>query len=299
MVDIDNQPLGVIQAVNKTTGAFTAEDRISIQLLAAQAGVAIQRHRLQTVAREEIRLMREMELARDVQNRVIPKSHPIVEGLTAVGKTVPASMTGGDCFDLWKASDGRLGLFLGDARSHGLPAALVVSQARSVIRALTTTQLDPCKLLSQTNALLWDDYGGDGFTTAFLGFLAPDGWLTWSSAGQGPIYIRQSPGATLQVLNATATPLATLEEMAIEPSPKVRLNPGGMLTVTSDGIFEARNAADELFEISRLSDLLNRQVSRKPHEILSDIFNSVNQWQPPGEPRDDQTVIVAMVERAV
>src|SRR5205085_11322368 len=137
----------VIQAVNKKTATFNDTDRAMIQLLADQAGVAIQRYRLQLAALEIVALRREMDLAKKVQEKLIPKSPPDVPGLEATGWTRAASVTGGDCFDLWRMHDGRLGIFLGDASGHGLAPALVVSQVRTLVRAISETEPDPGRLL--------------------------------------------------------------------------------------------------------------------------------------------------------
>src|SRR5687767_12783672 len=120
MSDLDGKPLGVIQAVNKVGPAFTADDVALVQLLAEQAGVAIQRHNLQQAALEVVALRHEMDLARRTQEALIPKQPPAFPGYDAGGWTSPASATGGDCFDLWKLPDGQLGLFLADASGHGL-----------------------------------------------------------------------------------------------------------------------------------------------------------------------------------
>jgi serine phosphatase RsbU (regulator of sigma subunit) len=81
-------------------------------------------------------LRREMELAREVQQAMLPKRAPELAGFTAVGWSKAASVTGGDCYDLFKLADGRLGIFLGDASGHGVGPALIVSQVRTLVRAM-------------------------------------------------------------------------------------------------------------------------------------------------------------------
>src|SRR5450432_2352289 len=115
MVDLDGKPVGVIQAVNKKNHTYHATDQTMIQLLADQAGVAIQRYNLQQDAVEAMALRREMDLARLVQQKLLPDSPPRVEGINVAGWAKPASITGGDCYDLWKTPDGKLGIFLGAA----------------------------------------------------------------------------------------------------------------------------------------------------------------------------------------
>ena len=133
MVGVDGNPLGVIQAVNKRIGDFQQMDPAMIQLLADQAGVAIQRHQLQLVAMETAALQHEMDLARRVQEALIPTIKPDVLGIESVGWTLAASTTGGDCFDLWKTHDNRLGILVADASGHGLGPAMMVTQVRTLV----------------------------------------------------------------------------------------------------------------------------------------------------------------------
>ena len=133
----------------------------------------------------------EMDLAVSAE-ALIPREPPGVHGLDAVGWTMPASTTGGDCFDLWKTSDGRLGILLADASGHGLGPAMIVTQVRTLVRALCDFQCDPHHLLKLVNSRLNADLEGGKFVTAFLGFLSIEGELQWSSAGHGPVFIRTS-----------------------------------------------------------------------------------------------------------
>src|SRR5581483_8381161 len=125
-----------------------------------------------------VALRREMDLAKKVQEKLIPKSPPDVPGLDATGWTRAASVTGGDCFDLWKMHDGRLGIFLGDASGHGLAPALVVSQVRTLVRSISETESDPGVLLGRVNTRLAEDLETGRFVTAFLGFMTSDGTLS-------------------------------------------------------------------------------------------------------------------------
>src|ERR1700677_326519 len=120
MLDFGARPVGVIQAVNKLTKEFTDEDLVLIRLLADQAGVAVQRNRLQLAAMAKAEVKREMDLARKVQEAMLPSRVPPMSGFDIAGWAKPASITGGDCYDLWPLADGRLGIFLGDASGHGI-----------------------------------------------------------------------------------------------------------------------------------------------------------------------------------
>lgn len=294
MNDFDGRPIGVMQVVNKIGGTFLAQDDTMLRLLADQAGVALQRYRLQQAAVETVELKREMVLARKVQDRLIPRSAPVITGLEAVGWTSPASITGGDCFDLWRMTDGALGIFLGDASGHGLAPALVVSQARTLIRALSEIDCNPMWLLGKVNTRLADDLEESRFVTAFAGCLRPDGLLKWYSAGHGPIFVRADPDGPIEALMPQAPPIGVDPVMPNEPPDTLQLKPGGWLIVMSDGIFEAMtpNEARELYGVGRLTELLDTCRNESPSHTLACIQKAMIDWQGRVEPADDQTVVI-------
>jgi phosphoserine phosphatase len=308
MAGLDGKPLGVIQAVNKHAPKGSAKDASSprapfgendvalIQLLAEQAGVAIQRHRLQLQAMEIVALRHEMDLARKTQQALIPKEPPGVPGIDAVGWTMPASTTGGDCFDLWRLPDGRLGILVADASGHGLGPALVVSQARTLIRALSDLEGDPHSILARVNSRLADDLEWGQFVTAFLGFLSPDGELRWSSAGHGPIFFRTRTGLPMTSVDPPVQPLGVIARWFDDAPQPVRLEPTGSLMLVSDGIFEATNVSHDQLGIERMCQTLDEHQHKPPTEVLAALRESVRRWHGKQDPLDDQTIVIVQRE---
>lgn len=301
MVDLQRQPVGVIQAINKRGDGcdFSDNDKAMLQLLAEQAGVAIQRFHLQRGAMESLALRKELDLAKRVQEAMIPKTRPDVPGLDPAGWTKAASVNGGDCFDLWKLPDGRLGILVADASGHGIAPALVVMQARTLVRTLSDTEPDPLKLLVRINTRLTEDMVAGRFVTIFLGFLSPDGVLEWSSGGHGPVLLRPAPGQPVRSLEPGLPPIGILDDMGEEPSPAVRLEVGGTLVITSDGITESFSPDEQLFGEDRLIETLDACEAAGPAEcgdsraVVTAIHRAAIAWQGGrDEPKDDQTVVV-------
>jgi sigma-B regulation protein RsbU (phosphoserine phosphatase) len=289
--DLDQKTIGVVQITNKKHGSFTSEDVALAQLLADQAAIAIQRYRLQQAAIQVAELRREMELASRVQAALAPASPPHVEGLETAGWSRAASITGGDGFDLWKLADGRLAVFLGDASGHGLPAALIISQVRTLLRALSELQPDPEWLLPRVNARMAQDLDEGRFVTAFFGCVGSDGSLQWSSAGQGPVFVRRHAGARFEMLPAPAVPLGVSPDLIADPAAPLRLEKGGTLVVLSDGFFEARNGAGELFGTAAVAKILDGGGGGA-HELMRRLTEAVRLWQGRDDPADDQSVVV-------
>jgi phosphoserine phosphatase len=297
MVDLGRKPIGVIQAVNtQASNGFDTTHEALLQLLADQAGVAIQRYALQQEAMQAAYLRLEMELARQVQDALIPKKPPEVEGVRSIGWTKPASATGGDCFDLWKTSDGSLGIFVGDAAGHGLGPALVVSQMRTLVRGMCDVRADPHELLACANARLCEDAKPEMFVTAFIGFVSPAGVLSWSSAGHAPILLRRGAGDALATLEAPGPPLGIVPQLMAERVEPIELGDGGLLAIVSDGVPDARDPAGQMFDVSRLIETLDATRSMPLFQQLDRLRTTLRQWQGGDEPADDQTVV--LVQRA-
>ncbi len=292
MQSIDGNAVGVIQAINKQDGAFDSSDMALVQLLSDQAGVAIQRYRLQVEAMAVVALRKEMDLARRVQEAMLPKVMPQVPGIEVMGWTRPASVTGGDCYDFWEMKDGRLGIFLADASGHGIGPTIIVSQVRTLVRALCDGECDPGKLLALANLRVAEDIEGDRFVTAFVGMLSRDGILHYASAGHGPLLCRGGKGDSLRELETTHAPVGVMRELAGESAEPVKLLPGGGLIVVSDGIFEAPNAEGELFGMPRVLALLDDACAAPAGETIARLRDEVTRWQGAGDPKDDQTVVI-------
>jgi phosphoserine phosphatase RsbU/P len=290
MRDLDRRVIGVVEVRHKLLGEFSSEERLLLELLAEHAAVAVQRFRLMREAAQGAELRREMELARRVQAALLPRSWR-VRSLPAVGWTRSASITGGDCYDVWKLPDGHLGLFVADASGHGLAAALVISQVRSMLRALCEVRSEPEWLLSRLNARLVQDLDEGRFVTAFVGCLSTDGTLRWCSAGQGPIFVRRAAGSSWEAFPPVAMPLGVMAELDIEPAAVVQLEPGGVLVAMTDGLFESRNASGELFGPARVLTLLEACGDGTPDQIAVLVRDAVTTWRGREQPDDDETIV--------
>ena len=136
------------------------------------------------------------------------------------------------------------------------------------------------------------------FVTMFVGLLSPDGVLEWCSGGHGPALVRASRGAPIHALEPGLPPIGILDEMFIERSEPVRLEPGGSLVVTSDGITESFSPDNELYGESRLIETLDACDSTgdkctPADQIVRTVHQAVIEWQGHrDEPKDDQTVVV-------
>jgi hypothetical protein len=270
----------------------------SIAMIVVWGGCTLDRLIVEGIERNRIALenaviSKEMDLARQVQVALIPTRAPKIVGIESDGWALTASVTGGDCYDLWQLKDGRLAILLADASGHGLAPAMIVSQVRTLARTLCDFETHPHGLLARINSRLTDDLETTRFVTAFLGFLSPDGTLDWASAGHGPMFWAPSCVSEMLTLESTGFPLGIMPDCFLEdPQPPLKLGERGSLIVFSDGIFEAHAPDGDMFGIDRVKEILQKTNGQPCAPIVSALRTAVQQWQKKLEPEDDQTIVV-------
>jgi serine phosphatase RsbU (regulator of sigma subunit) len=180
---------------------------------------------------------REFSLARTIQQGLLPKAPPVLPGFEIAGVSYPTQETGGDYFDFIPLSDGHWGIALGDASGHGIGAALLIAETHAYLRALALTRTAPGQVLDSVNQRLVEDITSDHFVTLFLGRLSPlTRSLVYSSAGHLPGYVLDGRGEVKMVLKSTGLPLGADGTGDFPTGPGVRLEPGDLVFLLSDGI---------------------------------------------------------------
>jgi serine phosphatase RsbU (regulator of sigma subunit) len=304
--------LGLIAALYFAANGLLFFDRLNVILDAAAPLVAIGAcwggslvTRQIVEIRERIRLRQEaavldheISLARQVQAALIPKELNILTKVQSHGWTLAATTTGGDCFDLWKLADGRLGILVADASGHGLGPSIIVSEVRALVRALCDLYTEPQQLLERVNTRIAADLQGTKFCTTFVGFLDEEGKLSWGSAGHGPMLWAPTRDAEPIELQGTALPLGVSDQwLGDETVPPLQMEPGGWLAVVSDGIFEAPDPTPkgDQFGIERVREAIAKCRDGTCEQVVDAIRTAVQKWQVVAEPADDQTVVFIRV----
>lgn len=288
--NLDGALMGVLQALNKSGGAFTAADEDLARVLSAQAGVALHRHALLEQYAEKQRMARDLELARKIQQALFPKSCPAVAGYEIAGWNCPADETGGDCYDFIPLANGHHALLLADATGHGIGAALVIAQFRSLIRAMLSVTEDLAAVAARVNQILCHDLMGDRFVTAFVGVLDPQQHrLDYVSAGQGPLLL-VAP-ATSESRGANALPLAVLDDSVFEVG-RFDLCPGATVVLLTDGFYETSDPGGEQFGEERVTDLVRRHANTPLDQLIGDLHAEVRRFSNDSPQADDLTAIL-------
>jgi hypothetical protein len=214
----------------------------------------------------------ELEAARQVQQRLVPASVPAVEGYRIGAAYLPAAEVGGDFYQVLKQRDGSVLILVGDVSGKGLKAAMNGALAIGATRTLATEELSPGTLLTRLNAEMTGSQDG-GFITCLCVHIKPDGTARLANAGHLPPYCG---GKEIEL--ESGLPLGIVPDLNYRES-ALKLAPGEMLTLLSDGVVEARNSKGELFGFDR-----TRAISRESAQHIADTARKFGQ-------EDDITVL--------
>lgn len=294
--NLDGQLMGVLQALNNQGGPFDASDEEMARALAAQAGMALHRARLLDEIVVKQRMQRDLHIARTIQQALFPKQNPRIAGYEIAGWSQPADETGGDGYDFFPLPDGRLAVFVADATGHGIAAALVMAQFRSLLRAMLTVTDDLPRVATRVNALLAADMADGRFVTGFVGVLDPrQHALTYVSGGQAPLLF-VAPGrdgrGEFDERDSTDVPFAVLPDREFREQQRVALAPGAMAVLLTDGFYEAADPAGELFSAPRVVEVLRRDLQAPLARLIQSLHAAVESFVAGGPQADDLTAVL-------
>lgn len=261
-----------------------------------------------------MKLERDIQLARQIQQSTFPDRLPVVRGYEIDAWSEPADETGGDTYDVIgytydvigyeRARDGRRGarlthradravFLLADATGHGIGPALCVTQIRAMLRMAVRMGEDLLTIVRHLNDQLCADLPDARFITAWLGELnGRDHTLVSFSAGQAPLLRYDAARDEVEVLNADMPPFGVLDDLEIQLPDPIRMNPGDIFAVISDGVFEAVNDDNEQFGLARVVEVLSLHHRRSPAQILSFVRETLAQFTGGAPAADDRTAII-------
>ena len=238
---------------------------------------------------ERERIEQELQVARQIQQELLPESVPELDGWQIATYYGPAREVGGDFYDFVDLSGGRLGLIVGDATGHGMPAALVMATTRGMLRAVVQSLESPGEVLARVNEALAADIPPSTFVTCFYGILDPkSGRFIYANAGHNLPCRRHNDQA--DELSARGMPLGLMIGTGYEGKQAV-LESGDSILFYSDGLVEAHDPQREMFGFPRLRRLVAEHDAeeRSLVDILMDELRSFagDSW----EQEDDITLV--------
>lgn len=303
-------PVGVMLVHTTQRASFAPGEVALLKTFAQQAALAMQRAGLIDQLQEKIaqleaaqaelvtkeRLEHEMELARQVQQSLLPAAFPEVAGYQFAARSQPARQVGGDFYDAFMVDVGRVGVVVGDVSDKGLPAALYMALTRSLLLAEARRDPSPAAVLASVNRLLRELGEPDLFVTVFYGVVeTATRRLTYARAGHDrPLVLR---AGAVHELGGQGALLGLLEPDQLHLSQETwRLEPGDRLVLYSDGLPDALSPAGQPFDRAALAALLSAHAGQPAGDLCAAVFDELARYQGGAEQYDDMTMLVLAVD---
>jgi serine phosphatase RsbU (regulator of sigma subunit) len=242
--------------------------------------------------RDKLLVRDEIEVAREVQLALLPRRHPHVPGWAVWSYTRPANDVGGDLVDYLDLDGFRHGVVVADVAGKGLGAALLTAKLQATLRALLPREASLDDLGARLNHVLHRDGIENRYATMFLLELEHDsGEARYLNAGHNPPLLLR--GESMERLHASSYPLGMLPSASYREG-TLRLAPGDLILVYSDGLTEALNEAGEEFGVARIEAALRAAAGGDPATVGGRILEEVRRFQGPVRPTDDLSLAVVV-----
>jgi len=277
---------------------FAGKDLELLWAAANQAAISIENARLYKSEVEKQKIERDLDLARKIQQGLLPQCIPDMSGLDICGEMIPAMQVGGDYFDLIQVSDSKLFVVVGDVSGKGLSASLYMTKLQTMIKLSCMDNKSPKEILVDINKRIYDELDRNWFVTITLAlFDMETNKLTFCRAGHMPVL--QATNGTVQAYRTQGLGVGMEKGIVFEKSlveEEVKLSSGQIYAFFTDGVTEAMNEENELFGDENLNAILKNKSRARSSEIVNEIWSSVQNFRGEAEVNDDMTMVVVKVK---
>jgi len=295
---IKQKVIGLMLLGLKHSGAkFAGKDIDLLYAVANQSAVAIENARLYRTEAEKIKIERDLDLARKIQQGLLPKKIPAVKGLDISGEMIPAQQVGGDYYDLIPIGEDKLFVVVGDVSGKGLSASLYMTKLQTMIESACTPGRNPKEILIDINKRIYHSMERNWFVTMTLAlFDMKANKVKFCRAGHMPVFAAKN--GTINKYRSMGLGIGlecgiifgkTLIEEELD------LIKDQIFAFFSDGVTEAMNEQMDLFGEDKLTELLINRSSHRSSDILNDIWKNIQIYRGSAEVNDDMTMVVVKV----
>lgn len=289
---VKNRLMGIIYVdTSMRSGSFSQADVDLLSLVAGQAGIALENARLYTVAVEKGRMEKELQMAADIQQSLLPQYMPQVEGYEVTALWKAARETAGDFYDAFILDRNRFGIVIADVSDKGAPAALFMAVARTMIRSHAHAGLTPIDTISRTNDLILEDAQSEMFVTVYHSYFEAGGRSVHVNAGHNPPIFYQHQKKTIQFMPRGGRAIGWFPNNPLQEVP-INFQSGDVMVYYTDGVSEAENPRKEAYGEERLANVVLRNGHLNADGILKAIVQDVERFCDGEPPFDDMTIVV-------
>lgn len=292
----EGKTFGVIYSDSRRSfSAFCEADLRTLSVIANEAALALNNMELLKHYVEKKRMEVGLQMARDIQSSVLPREAPQIEGFDVAGRCISCDETSGDYFDFIELPDGKWGFAVGDVCGHGVGPALLMMEARSLLRALATSHRDMQQALTRMDQLMGQDVQDGMFMSLFYAVLDPGASsFDYISAGHEPGILFRASSGEIETLGATTCAIAVMPELEMAEPRTAKMGHGDVLFLCTDGIAESTRAGDEqeMFGRARLAAAITNAAQEPAIAIMDAVLAEVNKFTGDVSHRDDLTMVV-------
>jgi len=295
-----DQILGVLALANtKQERPFNDADLSLVTSLASQASFAIYNAKLHQVMAEKERMDRDLEIAREIQQILLPSDPPKIEGIDVCALNVPAQEVGGDYYDFIRVDDNHWGFAIADVSGKGVSGALIMAMCRSALRTKGMGNAAPAQVLSQVNRVIHPDMREDMFIAMDYGVLNTKTLeFAFCRAGHEPLIIHRNNPSRIEILAPRGMALGidsgNVFDTALQEQ-RVTLQKGDILIFYTDGITEALNEAGEEYDRDQLVEAIEACADQSAQEMAKNIEERVRRFIGPRAQNDDITLMIVRI----
>ncbi|HRI46857.1 MAG TPA: SpoIIE family protein phosphatase [Ignavibacteriaceae bacterium] len=296
---VNSKLIGLILLGLKISGSkFSLKEIELLNAVGSQAAVSIENSRLYQSETEKLRLERDLDLARKIQETLVPKNIPLFEDVEISGKMLPAMQVGGDYFDIIKVSEKKIFVVVGDVSGKGLSASLYMTKLQTFINLYCHQYQNPLDIMYELNRQIYKSFERHWFITLTLAlFDLEKGIVEVCRAGHVPLLVSNAGNINLIQSKGLGLGLdkGELFEKTLEIE-RIQLNSGEVFLFYSDGITEMMNENGEFFGTDNLVSVFRVNRHQPSDKILNSIISSINTFRGLQEQADDVTCVVVKVK---
>ena len=286
--------IGVIEFLNpKGRAAFSQEDEELMEYFAGLVSAALVRIRAHDAALERAQVQRDLDLAREMQQGLLPREFPGKDqapGVEIFARLDPAKEVSGDLYDFFTVEPGKMCFVVGDVSGKGVAAGLFMAVTRTLIRATAVPGRRPLEILERVNAQLCAENRANLFVTMILGIVdTTTGRMEYGQGGHNPPILLPAKGEPVYEPSG-GMPLGVFEDAKFGQR-QLELQAGETLLVYTDGVTEAMNPQRELFGEERLKEAVREQSRLSPESLTQRVVVEVARFANGAEPSDDITLL--------
>ena len=297
-IKVQNQTTGVLILSKKYNNEnFTAEDLRFLEILGNNLGQAFENLRLIEQEIKQKQIEKELELARTIQQNLLPKNFRQISDFECFGLSIPAKVVGGDYFDFIPFGTSSFYFAIADVSGKGIPAALLMANVQAGLRVLAELNLPLKEIVNRINQLVLDNTEPDKFVTFFIGRIdATNKTLEYINAGHNPpIYF--SPNSNeIRFLSKGGLILGSFESPMEFETEVVILNSGDLILAYTDGITECSNSNGTEFGMQNLVDFVRKRADLCPKELCHELISEISNFSNSNEFADDVTVFAVKIK---